>query len=193
MISRLAQPTLRKLWRQFLAVALLGPRQVGKTTLAHSLAEELGEKVLYLDLELPSDRAKLTEPELYLAQQEERLVSLGNPTPSKGFYIGSEDIHATRQIVLYPGDERFKIDAKRRSLHLPGTSLLGKPSSWIQNRPHMPCIFDNIDQQFLPSLKGVVSPNRRNFIQHLKSTLYCKFTHARMASRSIGCCLSRNA
>ena len=74
MIARLAQPKLRKLLQQFPAVALLGPRQVGKTTLAHCLAEELGTQALYLDLELPSDRAKLAEPELYLAQHAERLV-----------------------------------------------------------------------------------------------------------------------
>ena len=74
MIARLAQPKLRKLLQQFPAVALLGPRQVGKTTLAHSLAKDLGEQALYLDLELPSDRAKLAEPELYLAQHAERLV-----------------------------------------------------------------------------------------------------------------------
>ena len=74
MIARFAQPKLRKLLQQFPAVALLGPRQVGKTTLALSLAEELGTQALYLDLELPSDRAKLTEPELYLAQHADRLV-----------------------------------------------------------------------------------------------------------------------
>ena len=74
MIARLAQPKLRKLLQQFPAVALLGPRQVGKTTLALSLAEELGEHAVYLDLELPSDRAKLAEPELYLAQHADRMV-----------------------------------------------------------------------------------------------------------------------
>ena len=74
MVFRSAQPKLRKLLQQFPAVALLGPRQVGKTTLALSLAEELSEQALYLDLELPSDRAKLAEPELYLAQHAERLV-----------------------------------------------------------------------------------------------------------------------
>ncbi len=74
MISRIAQPKLRKLLQRFPAVALLGPRQVGKTTLALSLAENLGEQALYLDLELPSDRAKLIEPELYLAQHADRLV-----------------------------------------------------------------------------------------------------------------------
>ncbi len=75
-IYRLVLPKLRKHLRQFPAVALLGPRQVGKTTLAHTLADELGDHALYLDLELPSDRAKLTDPELYLSQHEERLVIL---------------------------------------------------------------------------------------------------------------------
>jgi uncharacterized protein len=75
-ISRLVLPKLRKLLRQFPAVVLLGPRQVGKTTLAHTLADEPSDQALYLDLELPSDRAKLTDPELYLRQHEERLVIL---------------------------------------------------------------------------------------------------------------------
>jgi hypothetical protein len=56
----------------FPAVALLGPRQVGKTTLARALAESMDS--VYLDLELPSDLAKLAEPELYLAEHEDRLV-----------------------------------------------------------------------------------------------------------------------
>jgi energy-coupling factor transporter ATP-binding protein EcfA2 len=76
MIPRLMQPKVAQLLEQFPAVALLGPRQVGKTTLATSLADSLGENALYLDLELPSDRAKLSDPELYLNQHEDRLVIL---------------------------------------------------------------------------------------------------------------------
>jgi predicted AAA+ superfamily ATPase len=76
MIPRLVQPKVAQLLEEFPAVALLGPRQVGKTTLALSLAESLGESALYLDLELPSDRAKLSDPELYLNQHEDRLVIL---------------------------------------------------------------------------------------------------------------------
>lgn len=56
------------------AVALLGPRQVGKTTLAHAIAET--RPSLYLDLESPADRARLAEPELYLAQHADKLVVL---------------------------------------------------------------------------------------------------------------------
>jgi predicted AAA+ superfamily ATPase len=56
------------------AVALLGPRQAGKTTLALELAE--ARPSVYLDLESETDRAKLTEPELYLGQHEDELVVL---------------------------------------------------------------------------------------------------------------------
>jgi len=70
------KPVLKELLGCFPAVALLGPRQVGKTTLALSLASELKQRSLYLDLELPSDRVKLSDPELYLGQHEDRLVIL---------------------------------------------------------------------------------------------------------------------
>ena len=60
--------------RRQAAVVLLGPRQVGKTTLAKSLLKS--RNALYLDLEQLPDRAKLREPALYLSQFEDRLVIL---------------------------------------------------------------------------------------------------------------------
>lgn len=56
------------------AVALLGPRQVGKTTLALALADKTPS--LYLDLESRADRAKLSDPALFLERHEDRLVIL---------------------------------------------------------------------------------------------------------------------
>jgi predicted AAA+ superfamily ATPase len=76
MIPRVAKARLLDLLQRFPAVALLGPRQAGKTTLALSLEEQLRPQALYLDLELPSDRAKLADPELYLSQHRDRLVIL---------------------------------------------------------------------------------------------------------------------
>jgi len=76
MITRALEPAVSRLLSRFPAVAILGPRQVGKTTLALSLAKELGQQAVYLDLELPSDRGKLSDPELYLSQHEDRLVIL---------------------------------------------------------------------------------------------------------------------
>jgi len=76
MIFRVAKTRLIERLSQFPAVALLGPRQVGKTTLALSLTGEGTRPALYLDLELPSDRAKLADPELYLSSFDDRLVIL---------------------------------------------------------------------------------------------------------------------
>ena len=44
--------------------------------------------------------------------------SLSAPSPSKGFYIGCEDIRATRQIVIYPGEETFRLNAKTEVMSL---------------------------------------------------------------------------
>ena len=67
------QNVLNALGRQA-AVALLGSRQVGKTTLALEIAESAG--AIYLDLESRADREKLAEPALYLDEYEDRLVIL---------------------------------------------------------------------------------------------------------------------
>ena len=55
-------------------MALLGSRQVGKTTLARDL--DLGKPTHYLDLERPSDLAKLADPELYFSGFADQLVIL---------------------------------------------------------------------------------------------------------------------
>ena len=56
------------------AVALVGPRQVGKTTLAHTIAAATPS--IYLDLEATEDRAKLADPVLFLSNYEDNLVVL---------------------------------------------------------------------------------------------------------------------
>lgn len=76
MIPRRIQPILLEALRDFPVVALLGPRQVGKTTLAKATVEEAGREALYLDLERPSHAARLADPELYLEQHQDALVIL---------------------------------------------------------------------------------------------------------------------
>lgn len=56
-------------------VALLGPRQCGKTTLARAIVKSQ-PKAVYLDLERPSDLRKLSDPELFLGPLSDRLVVL---------------------------------------------------------------------------------------------------------------------
>ncbi len=74
MLQRHAQERLELALGEFPAVALVGSRQSGKTTLAREIVRRRGADAVYLDLELPSDRARLTEPELYLEQQRAKLV-----------------------------------------------------------------------------------------------------------------------
>ncbi len=73
MKKRDLEPALLTSLRHFPVVALVGPRQVGKTTLARAVARKLGHAV-YLDMERPSDVARLTDPELYLEPLADRLV-----------------------------------------------------------------------------------------------------------------------
>jgi predicted AAA+ superfamily ATPase len=71
---RLAPEVLRSL-DNFPVVALIGPRQCGKTTLARSLLAGY-DNALYLDLERPSDLRKLADPEWFLSSQKDRLVCI---------------------------------------------------------------------------------------------------------------------
>jgi uncharacterized protein len=58
------------------AVVLLGPRQVGKTTLALTLAQHLPQETLYLDMERPADRLRLDDADAFLRAQAGKLVIL---------------------------------------------------------------------------------------------------------------------
>ncbi len=88
------------------AVALLGPRQAGKTTLALEAARSIPS--IYLDLESERDRAKLAQPELYLSDHLDKLVIL-------------DEVHRTPH--LFP-ILRGLIDQARRSGRRAGQYLL---------------------------------------------------------------------
>ena len=78
MVDRQDCAKLRRALAEAPAVLLLGPRQVGKTTLARAVADGCDDAPapLYLDLESPADRARLAEPALYLSAVDDRLVIL---------------------------------------------------------------------------------------------------------------------
>jgi uncharacterized protein len=106
MIPRRLLPTLGTALAESPAVALLGPRQAGKTTLALEVATT--RPSIYLDLESEADRAKLAEPELYLPQHENKLVIL-------------DEIQRTPQLFR---TLRGLIDAGRRRGRGPGRFLV---------------------------------------------------------------------
>jgi predicted AAA+ superfamily ATPase len=76
MVKRLAKENISKLLEEFPAVSVLGPRQVGKTTLAKEIAAQLNPQPIYLDLESPQDYARLSEPESYFELHKGKLIIL---------------------------------------------------------------------------------------------------------------------
>lgn len=74
MIRRILENDVLLSLGQFPAVAIIGSRQVGKTTLAMMIAQNRSDKAVYLDLERPSDLAKLGDAELYLRSVADSLV-----------------------------------------------------------------------------------------------------------------------
>ncbi|MBM5811640.1 MAG: ATP-binding protein [Gammaproteobacteria bacterium] len=106
MIERGLLPEVLAALTEAPAVCLLGPRQVGKTTLALAVAERLGAH--YLDLESEADRARLADAAAYLALHLDKLVIL-------------DELH--RVPDLFPV-LRGLIDRARRERRGPGRYLL---------------------------------------------------------------------
>ena len=74
-IPRQIEPYLKKNLIDFPVVAILGPRQCGKSTLAHHVIQNYHHSV-YLDLERPSDLRKLQDPELFFNRYKDNVICL---------------------------------------------------------------------------------------------------------------------
>jgi uncharacterized protein len=106
MIERNTLQWVKAALRRQAAVALMGPRQVGKTTLALELASL--QDAIYLDLEAIEDRAKLANPVGFLAAHQDRLVIM-------------DEIHRVPELFL---SLRGIIDEGRRKGKRTGRFLL---------------------------------------------------------------------
>lgn len=74
MLKRRIKSEIMRALKRTPAVAILGPRQCGKSTLAQEICRELG--ATYLDLERPSDRQKISDPEIYFEDKAVKMVCL---------------------------------------------------------------------------------------------------------------------
>ena len=76
MFERHVSTTLRTSLSYFPAVAVLGPRQVGKTTLVKALLRDYTKEVIYLDLEYFADQRRLQQPDLFFEANKDKVVVL---------------------------------------------------------------------------------------------------------------------
>ena len=60
-IKRIAEKELLENLNEFPAVAILGPRQCGKSTLSGMILEKVDKEIIYVDADRPSDRNKLQD------------------------------------------------------------------------------------------------------------------------------------
>lgn len=86
MITRRILTEIKDSLSSFPVVAIVGPRQVGKTTLAKQIMSELVKPILYLDLELQSDLFKLNDAGLFLSQHSEKLIVIDEVQSKKELY-----------------------------------------------------------------------------------------------------------
>ena len=118
MFKRICEGKLRQALSWSPAVAILGARQVGKTTLARQIAA-LQADALYLDLEQPQARARMEEPGMFFAANRNRLIVLDEiQNAPELFSVLRGEIDADRRPgrFLILGSASFKLLQQSQSL-----------------------------------------------------------------------------
>lgn len=119
MIPREIYQVVQSRLKHFDSVALLGPRQVGKTTLAQKIAAEWGKDAQYLDLELRTDREELGDnPLTYFSRHSDQLLIL-------------DEIHRVPEIFQ---DLRVQIDKHRMNNTAGRFLILGSASMVLMHQ-----------------------------------------------------------
>ena len=138
MITRRHTALVRRDLADFPSVVLLGPRQVGKTTLARVLAREV-TNALYLDLEDPADAARLANPRRYLDLHRDRLVILDEVQRMPDLF----------RVI------RGRIDARRRERRRSGHFLLLGSASGALLRQSAESLAGRVAYHDLPGLDAL--------------------------------------
>jgi predicted AAA+ superfamily ATPase len=76
MINRFVIKELLELLSEFPAIAIIGPRQVGKTTLVKAIQKAIDLELVYIDLENPKHEIKLSDPVLFFENNEDKCIVL---------------------------------------------------------------------------------------------------------------------
>jgi predicted AAA+ superfamily ATPase len=76
MIERVIKQNLLKTINHFPVTGIIGPRQVGKTTLAREISKNINRETVYIDLENPRDLIRLSDPNLFFEENSNKCVVL---------------------------------------------------------------------------------------------------------------------
>jgi predicted AAA+ superfamily ATPase len=145
MINRLFTAELEERLSFYPGVVLLGARQVGKSTLAQSLSATR-QGTVFLDLELPADRAKLANPSAFFAAHRDRLVVIDEVQTMPELFVQLRpEIDADRR----PGRFLLLGSASGVLLKQSAESLAGRvsylelpPLLWHEVQPALPATQD---------------------------------------------------
>lgn len=145
MIKRIFSTELQERLSFYPGVVLLGARQVGKSTLAQAMAAQTSGAV-FLDLELPADRAKLDNPAAFFAAHRERLVVIDEVQTMPDLFVQLRpEIDADRR----PGRFLLLGSASGVLLRQSAESLAGRvsylelpPLLWSEVQPELPATHD---------------------------------------------------
>lgn len=74
MINRLKENEIHRSMKQFPVVAIVGPRQCGKTTMAKNQYLKKNAAAYYFDLESPADKSKFKDPEFFLSSLDAKTI-----------------------------------------------------------------------------------------------------------------------
>jgi uncharacterized protein len=132
MISRLALTSLKERLALQPAVVLLGPRQVGKTTLARELAATRVDAV-FLDLEQEEDRARLANPQLFFSMYRDRLVILDEVQTMPSLFAA---LRPEIDVARNPGRFLLLGSASGKLLNQSAESLAGR-ASYLELSPFL--------------------------------------------------------
>lgn len=132
-LERFYQNQLLRALERSPSVAVLGPRQCGKSTFVRHLIKN--RNAVYLDLQLPSDRNKLNEPEIFFTNFRDRLVCLDEiQTQPELFSILRSEIDQDRR----PGRFIFLGSASRDLIKQTKESLAGR-IAFVEMTPFLWC------------------------------------------------------
>jgi predicted AAA+ superfamily ATPase len=130
MLERLITEYLQEEMALTPAVALVGTRQVGKTTLAKKIAEQTSS--IYLDLESPADLVKLTDPTKFLRENSDKLIILDEIQRAPDLFMVLRGVIDNNRLVGKEGEQFLLLGSASMDLLRQSSESLAGRISYVE-------------------------------------------------------------